>query len=1521
VPADGAKPHPRPYPKTKPTKVRLLGVLTVRTTLLAAALLFSAAPNLLAQDPASPAKLTLRAGDHICIIGNTLADRMQHDGWLETYLHTRFPQHDLVFRNLGFSADELTLRLRSMDFGKPDQWLSGSAPVPQPNKLRNNAIVRRDRFELTNTKADVVFAFFGYNESFAGSAGLPKFEKDLDGFIKHTLAQKYNGKSPPRLVLFSPIAHEDLKDRNLPDGSADNKRLELYTKAMADVAKTNNVPFVDLFHASKSLYAKAGEPLTINGVHLNGRGNEEIAKVIDQALFPNQPAPKRDTELLDKLRKAVLDKNLHWHNRYRAVDGYSTFGERAFLRFTDGQSNYEVVQRELEILDLMTANREKRVWAIARGGDLKVDDSNIPDFIPVKTNKPGSLPGGKHLFLDGEEAIKHMKVAQGMKINLFASEKDWPGILVNPVQMAWDTKGRLWVACWQTYPHWKPGEPINDKLIILEDTDGDGKADKCTVFADNLHNPTGFEFYNGGVLVAQAPDLLFLKDTDGDDKADIRIRVLGGLDSADTHHTANSFALDPGGAIYFQEGTFHHTQVETPWGPPARCVNAGVFRYEPRTQKFEVYVAFNFANPHGHVFDRWGQDIVVDGTGANPFHAALFSGQVDYPQRHARPPQVYQQKTRPCAGIEILSSRAFPDANQGNLLVSNVIGFQGVLQYQIKDRGASFQGIEVEPIVSSSDPNFRPSDIKIGPDGAIYFSDWHNPIIGHMQHNLRDPNRNREHGRIYRVVSTERPTHKPVKVAGESIERLLDLLKDSEDRVRHRARIELGGRDTDQVLAAAQKWTAALHDKDANYEHNLLEALWLHQSHNVVNEALLKRMLRSPDFHARAAATRVLCYWRDRVREPLELLRTQINDAHPRVRLEAIRAVSFFGGNSPLSPAGRGASTSPLSPEGSGVGGEGSAERALAVAVELLTHSDDEYLRFVFNETLNTLERRLGSGKLDRNNIAVSLVKLLEKGKIPAERKSVLIETICRHGGPKELRTIFERTLRGDDPPALRPRTLEWLADAARTRRVQPNVTPAEVRPLLADAGKDGPSPEAIRLATAWKVKETATNLRAIALDGGAGRAARFAALDGLAAFGDRKTLEELSGPSQAGPVRFHAAVALSQIDVDAGAAAAAAALAAARDGDDPSPLIEAFLVRKNGPDKLAVALERQKVSADIAKRILRAMYLAGRNDAPLANVVSKFAGIDAAPKPPTPDEVRQIAAEATSKGDPARGEQIFRRADLGCIKCHAVNKAGGHIGPDLGPIGASSPMDYIITSILDPNASIKEEYLTKVISTMSGTVVTGVVVERNKNQVVLKDATGKLVKIAVADIDEEATGKSLMPEGITRILTRAEMIDLVRFVSELGKPGPYAIRATPTVLRWKWLREVSPALREGIPNRDVLRDQLLAAAPEAWDTAYTLVDGILPLAEFRKGGPVYLQAEVQILRPGPLELRFDAKTPLTFWIDEDQFDKAGSLSARLTPGRHRVTVRIAANDVAGLRLELRKPADSGVQFEIVHGE
>jgi glucose/arabinose dehydrogenase len=859
--------------------------------------------------------IKLEKGDHICYVGNTLPDRMQHFGWLETLIYSRFPDQELVFRDLGYSGDEVNHRERCDGFGSPDEW-------------------------LTREKADVIFAFFGFNESFKGQKGLANFKSEYDKWVKETLTKNYSGKGPVRLVLFSPIAAEDLKNPNLPNGEALNKNIKMYSDAMAEVARANNVPYVDLFGPTQELYKAAAAPLTINGIHMNEAGDRQLAPVIDKALFGGDaPTHARDTAAIEKLRQAVNDKNFQFFERYRTLDGYNVYGGRSKEKYKQpllakpGEqppiiTNLEVMQREMQVLEVMTENRDKRVQAVAQGKDFTVDDSNTPPFIPVSTNFPGKGPNGTHLYESGEDAIGKMKLAPGMKVNLFADEKKFPE-LVNPVQMAWDTRGRLWVACWNNYPRWQPKDQMSDKILIFEDTDGDGKADKCTHFLDNLNCPTGFEFYNGGIMLAQAPAIWFCKDTDGDDKADQIVRVLEGLDSADSHHTSNSFTFDPGGALYFQEGTFMHSQVETIDGP-IREVNGAVWRFEPKTYRFDAYTSYPFANPHGHVFDAWGTDIIFDGTGAQPYYGPTFTGKVYFPQKHGRAPQVYKQRTRPCPGAEILSSKHFPDEMQGNLLVANVIGFQGILSYKLSEKGAGLVGTESTPIVSIDpkvDLNFRPSDIEVGPDGAIYFTDWQNAIIGHLQHHIRDPNRDHEHGRIYRITYEGRPLEKAAPIAGQSVEKLLDLLKDPTNRTRYRAKIELSAHDAKEVIPAVEKWIAALDKNDPNYAHQLTEGLWMYSWNNVVNEPLLNQVLASPEPKARAAATRVLCYWRDRVPTALDTLKKLVADDNPRVRLEAVRACSFF-----------------------------KDPKALEVALDSLNKDQDEYLKYALDETTKTLE-------------------------------------------------------------------------------------------------------------------------------------------------------------------------------------------------------------------------------------------------------------------------------------------------------------------------------------------------------------------------------------------------------------------------------------------------------------------------------------------------------------------------------------------------------------------------------------
>ncbi len=853
---------------------------------------------------AAPEKIELHKGEHISIVGNALADRMQHDGTLEAFIVKAHPQDDISIRNLGFAGDELNKHMRSDDVPKQEDWLA-------------------------KAKTDVVLAFWGFNESFAGYDGIENFKTNLEKYIKEMKAAKFNGTSAPELVLFSPIAQEKGTDPNWPDATTNNTNLQNYAAAMAEVAKANDVKFVDLYAPSLELYAKAKAPLTHNGVHLTVAGYQALAPVIYKALLGAQP-PAEDAALA-KIREAVQVENSMWLSRYRTVDQYNIFGGRSTIGYESGKGGPKVDNRavlwpELAVRDVMTANREARVWALAKGRDIKVDDSNIPEVPTIKSNKPGTNPDGSYTYLDGEEAIKHMTLPKGVKVELVASEKEFPE-LVSPVQMAWDTKGRLWISAWKNYPERTPTSKEGDKLLVF-DIGEDGKAKKCTTFLDDLNCPTGFQFYKDSVFVMESPYLWQVKDTNGDGKVDWRERVLDGLDAADSHHETNAMAIEPGGAMYLSDGVFFRTQVETAEGP-VRNTDGSLYRWEPRTGKFERYVAYGFANPHGKVFDYWGNDIVTDATGNANYFAPAFSGHLDE-GKHPGMKQFWERPSRPCPGTAILSSRAWPAEYQDNFLNCNVISIQGIFRVKVSEEGSGLKGETLENLVTSDDPNFRPSGVSVAPDGSVYFMDWHKPLIGHLQHHLRDPNREQDHGRIYRLTFDGMPLLKPAKIDGRPIEALLELLKEPENNVRERAKIELGKHESSEVIAATKKWIAGLDKSDKNYEHNRLEGLWVHQYHNVVDLALLNDILKSPEPRARAQAARVLCYWRDRVPNALALLKTAAGDENPRVRLEAARDASFFNGKD--------------------------VPAAIDVAYTVLKQPTDYYIDYTLKETLRQLQ-------------------------------------------------------------------------------------------------------------------------------------------------------------------------------------------------------------------------------------------------------------------------------------------------------------------------------------------------------------------------------------------------------------------------------------------------------------------------------------------------------------------------------------------------------------------------------------
>ncbi len=835
-----------------------------------------------------PVKLELKQDAHIALIGGNLGSRMMHYGHFETEMHVRYPEKSLFIRNMCDPGETPGFRPHASRFSP---WAFPGAEKFQTEYANNSD--SEGHFDspdqwLTKLNTDIIIAFFGYSESFQGEAGLENYKQELDAFIKHTLSQKYNGSSAPQLALVSPTAFEDLTSiHDLPNGEKENKNLLLYTNAMKTVAQQNKVQFVDAFTPSKQWYESTAEPLTIDGAQLNEAGYKKLAKLLSDEIFGNAPAKAEANRNL--IREAVMEKNWLWHNDYKIPNGVHVYGRR-YDPF--GPDNYPA---EIEKIRQMTAIRDKAIWLAAQKGektDLAAADKNTRSLPEIKTNfnpeKNGSL---KYLY--GKDALEKLKVPPGYKIELFASEAEFTD-LANPVQMSFDNKGRLWVATMPSYPHYKPGDAKpNDKLIILEDTNNDGKADKQTTFVDGLHLPLGFEFAPEGVYVSQGINLKLFTDTNGDDKADKVEVILSGFDDHDTHHNSSAFCADPSGAIYTGEGVFLHTSVETAYGT-VRATNGGFYRYSPQLHKLDRIAQLAIPNPWGIAFDHWGQPFFAETS--SPDVRWMTPGTVlpRYGEATHKSFQLIEKDhmVRPTSGLEFVSSRHFPDEVQGDMLINNTIGFLGTKQHQIWDDGTGYKTKHRQDLLVGEDRNFRPVDMEFAPDGSLYIVDWHNILIGHMQHNARDPLRDHVHGRIYRITYPSRPLVTPAKIDGASIEILLDNLKLPEYRTRYRTRRELRGRNATEVLSKLDKWLAALDKNDPQYEHHQLEGLWVSWGLDKVNQGLLKQLLKAKDYRVRAAATEVLRFTGHQVKDQAELLMQAARDENSRVRLGAIVAAS-----------------------------------------------------------------------------------------------------------------------------------------------------------------------------------------------------------------------------------------------------------------------------------------------------------------------------------------------------------------------------------------------------------------------------------------------------------------------------------------------------------------------------------------------------------------------------------------------------------------------------------------------------
>ena len=866
-------------------------------------------------------RFTLEPNDHIVIIGNTFAERMALSGYFDALAYASHPNHQLVIRNVPWSADEVALRPREMN-----------VPTMEDH--------------LTSYEADVIVMSFGMSESFKGASGLGAFEKQLDDQLTRFASTSYNGTAPPKLVLISPITHEDLGTPMLTgrDLKERNNMLGQYVQVMQRAAQAHDVRFIDLFEPSSGLYQREIPQLTSNGIHPNELGYFHLVQEIAVQLRWMESTARRDKAPTSatKLRRLAYDKHYHHKMFYRPTNTEYVFGRRhkpyGVVNFPAEREQLlrmiEARERAIWEMDLPTLNelfasapKGPAVWEnIPTSQDLP-EDTWDASAVKAKGNE-NSL--GDLNILSPEEFAKSFTLADGYSIDCFASEQDFEE-LQNPLAMTFDARGRLWVLCTPTYPHLMPGEAPRCKLLIIEDTDGDGKADKRIIFADQLYIPTGFAIDTDAVYIGQAPDLWKFTDTNGDDRADRREIVASGFGMPDSHHQISAFEWDPNGGILFHEGVFTKSNVETPYGTK-RTNGAAVWRYDPRTQHLQVMSHCNFSNPWGHAFDDYGQSVLADASGGDNYSFSHVIMPYEYPNKPKRVGR-FLNRGRPTAGCELISSRHFPDDVQDSFLVNQSIGFHGTRwsQTALVDSAWTAEAMP-QDLLQSTDTNFRPVAMEIGPDGALYIADWCNPLVGHMQYSVRDPRRDHTHGRIWRIYHTQRPLVSPPTIEGTTVVELLELLRLPERNTRQIARRRLQTTAASELFPALIKWMAQLDNSDPLHDRLMLEALWIHQAHGRVDLELAYQVATLAEPRTRAGAVRVLRHWLEQhvinADSALPLLQLAVEDEDMRVRLEGVLACGFYPGISGASVA--------------------------AVAAELVM---DEGLRIVLQETLAYLAK------------------------------------------------------------------------------------------------------------------------------------------------------------------------------------------------------------------------------------------------------------------------------------------------------------------------------------------------------------------------------------------------------------------------------------------------------------------------------------------------------------------------------------------------------------------------------------
>lgn len=546
---------------------------------------------------------------------------------------------------------------------------------------------------------------------------------------------------------------------------------------------------------------------------------------------------------------------------------------------------------------------------------LKYEErANIPNYEKRDPAPKFQLP------LSPEESQKLIQVPAGFDVQLFASEPD----IINPIAMNWDEKGRLWVIETVDYPNTVRNDNSigDDKVKILEDTDGDGKADKVTVFAEELNIPTSFVFYDGGIVVSQAPHFIFLKDTDGDDKADIKEILIDGWGTFDTHAGPSNLQYGIDNDLY---GVVGYSGFEgNAFGQDLKF-NQNVYRFNPKQETFEVLT--NTSN------NTWGLGITEDNaifaSTANNTHSVFVaipnknlegvkgigadgSAKIDghyFMQPitpNVRQVDVFGGFTA-AAGHHFYTARAYPERywNKVAFVCEPTGGL--VHQARIVKEGSGYAEEDAGNLFASSDEWSSPVDAKTGPDGAVWVADWYNFIVQHNPTPNEDnggynaengegnayvnPLRDKGHGRIWRVVPKDDYEYEPVQLSKDEPEGLLEALSSDNQFWRLTAQRLLVERGEDDVLDDLYKLVNAKQTDESGLNNAALHAIWaIHgldkldfdsNTHNVIKGAL---------YHKAAAVRKAAIQMLPRNDDTDAALfkANMLNDRDPSVQLTAL---------------------------------------------------------------------------------------------------------------------------------------------------------------------------------------------------------------------------------------------------------------------------------------------------------------------------------------------------------------------------------------------------------------------------------------------------------------------------------------------------------------------------------------------------------------------------------------------------------------------------------------------------------